>query len=86
MNLGLYVTILPFCLKKPHSSVQFSHIVCMAGARVKESICFKKQQHPHYCLMPWNIFQVCVTKIREGIWEMRLRLFAEKDKYCSLSR
>lgn len=36
--------------------------------------------------MPWNIFQVSVTRIREGIWEMRLRLFAEKDKYCSLSR
>lgn len=36
--------------------------------------------------MPWNIFQVCVTRIREGIWEMRLRLFAEKDKYCYLSR
>lgn len=35
--------------------------------------------------MPWNIFQVCVTKIRE-IWEMMLGLFAKNDKYCSLSR
>lgn len=31
-------------------------------------------------------FPVDVTKIIEGIWEMRLGLFAEKDKYCSLSR
>lgn len=36
--------------------------------------------------MHWNIFQVCVTKIREGIWEMRLELFAEKGHCCSRSR
>lgn len=57
------------------------------GTREKESVCFKnKNKISNYCLMPWTICQVCVTKIIEGIWEMRLGLFAEKDKYCSLSR
>lgn len=36
--------------------------------------------------MPWNVFQVRVTKIRAGIWAVRLELFAEKGNCCARNR